>query len=87
MHEASLMRSLMGQIETIAREEGAVKVTGVKVWCGAFSHMTAGHFADHFNQAARGSVAEGAALDVTISDDIVDARAQDVLIESIDVET
>lgn len=87
MHEASLMRNLMRQIETIATEEGAAKVTGVKVWCGAFSHMTAGHFAEHFNQAAAGSIAEGAALDVTISDDITDERAQDILLESIDVTT
>ncbi len=87
MHEASLMRSLMRRIETIALGEGATKVTGVKVWCGAFSHMTAEHFAEHFNQSAVDSIAEGAALDVTISDDITDARAQDILLESIDVAT
>lgn len=87
MHEASLMKNLMRQIETIAVEEKATKITAVKVWCGAFSHMTATHFAEHFNQAAAGSIAEGAALDVTISDDITDDRAQDILIESIDVTT
>ncbi len=85
MHEASLMKSLMHQIEEIAAGEGAAKVTRVKVWCGAFSHMTAGHFAEHFNQAAAGSIADGATLDVTISDDITDDRAQDILLESIDV--
>lgn len=87
MHEASLMRSLMRQIETIATDEGAARVTGVKVWCGALSHMTAGHFAEHFNQAAAGSIAEGATLNVTISDDIANEHAQDILLESIDVET
>lgn len=87
MHEASLMINLMRQIETIAAKEGAAKVTGVKVWCGALSHMSAGHFAEHFNQAAAGSLAEGAALDVTVSDDITDDRAQDILLESIDVTT
>lgn len=87
MHEASLMKNLMRQIETIAAEEKASKVTAVKVWCGAFSHMTEGHFAEHFNQAAGGSIAEGATLDVTISDDITDDRAQDILLESINVAT
>jgi hydrogenase nickel incorporation protein HypA/HybF len=87
MHEASLMKNLMCQIEEIAVGEGAAKVTSVKVWCGAFSHMTEDHFAEHFNQAAAGSIADGAALDVTISDDITDDRAQDILLESIDVAT
>lgn len=87
MHEASLMQNLMRQIEEIAARESAAKVTGVKVWCGAFSHMTEGHFAEHFNQAAAGSIVDGATLDVTISDDITDDRAQDILLESIDVAT
>ena len=75
----------MRQIETIAAGEGANKVTKVSVWCGALSHMTKAHFAEHFDQAAKGTIAEGAALDVTISDDLTDERAQDVLLESIDV--
>ena len=85
MHEASLMIGLMRQIETIAEQEGARKVTRIKVWCGALSHMTEAHFAEHFDQFAKGTLAEGAALDVTISDDFTDDRAQDVLLESIDV--
>lgn len=85
MHEASLMIGLMRQIETIARQENARRVAKVTVWCGAFSHMTEAHFAEHFEHAAKGTLAEGAALDVTISDDLTDDRAQDVLLESLDV--
>ncbi len=87
MHEASLMTGLMRQIETIALGEGAAKVTRVVVWCGALSHMTEAHFAEHFQQASKGTRAEGAALDITVSDDITDDRAQDILLESIDVES
>jgi hydrogenase nickel incorporation protein HypA/HybF len=87
MHEASLMIGLMRQIETIASGEGAKQVTKVKVWCGALAHMTEAHFAEHFHQAAEGTLAEGATLDVTVSDDLTNDRAQDVLLESIDVET
>ena len=87
MHEASLMIGLMRQIETIAQQEGASKVTKVAVWCGALSHMTEAHFAEHFDQASKGTLAEGAALAVTISDDLTDDHAQDVLLESIDVES
>ncbi len=86
MHESSLMRGLMAQIENIARAEGAQRVTKVRVWCGALSHMSAEHFAEHFEQVAGGSVAENAQLDVTVSDDLSDRRAQDIVLESIDVE-
>ena len=85
MHEASLMNGLMRQIEAIAHKEGARKVTKVAVWCGALSHMTEAHFAEHFDQAAKGTLAERAALDVPISDDLTADHAQDVLLESIDV--
>ena len=87
MHEASLMKGLMRQIETIAAGEGATKITKVSVWCGALSHMTKAHFTEHFDQAAKGTLAEGAALDVTLSDDLADHRAQDIVLESIDIET
>lgn len=86
MHEASLMRGLMTQVEEIARAEGAQKVTKIKVWCGALSHMSAEHFAEHFDQIASGSIAENAQLDVTVSDDLTDDRAQDIVLESIDVD-
>lgn len=87
MHEASLMTGLMGRIQAVAAAEQAKRVVGIKVWCGALSHMSRAHFAEHFAQAAAGTVAEGAALDVTISDDLTDPRAQDVVLESVDVET
>ena len=66
-------------------EEGANQVTRVKVWCGALSHMTRAHFAEHFELAAKGTLAEHATLDITISDDPAHDRAQDVVLESIDV--
>jgi hydrogenase maturation protease len=87
MHEASLMINLMRQIHEIAAAEGASRVVGIKVWCGALSHMSRAHFAEHFAQAAAGTLAEGAALDVTVSEDLTDPRAQDIVLESVDVET
>ena len=87
MHEASLMTNLMRQICEVAAAEQASRVVGIKVWCGALSHMSPDHFAEHFAQAAAGTLAEGAALDVTVSDDLTDLRAQDIVLESVDVET
>ena len=53
------MAGIMRQIESIAAAEGAARVVGIKVWCGALSHMSEDHFAAHFEHAAAGAVAEG----------------------------
>jgi hydrogenase nickel incorporation protein HypA/HybF len=86
MHEASLMSGLMRRIDEVAKAEGAIRIVGVSVWIGALSHMSAEHFAEHFERAAAGSVAEGARLDVTVSGDAAHANAQDILLEKVDLE-
>ena len=87
MHEASLMRSLMRKIDSLAAAEGANKVTTVRVWLGALSHMSAAHFQGHFEQASKAMIAEGASLEIEESTDIDDPNAQDLLLRSIEVET
>ena len=87
MHEASLIANLMHRIEEIARAENARRIVGVSAWLGALSHMSEAHFAEHFEQAAMGTIAEGAKLDITISADTSHANAQDLVLESVEVET
>lgn len=86
MHETSLINSLLRQIDAAAAAERAERVVGVAVWLGALSHMSAEHFAEHFERAAAGTRAEGARLDVTTSDDVDHPEAQNVLLESLEVE-
>ena len=86
MHEASLMNSLIRQIETVASAESAGRVVSVSVWLGALSHMSEQHFADHFEQASRGTIAEGARLCITLSQDIRDTDAQLIRLESVEVD-
>ncbi|MGK2870782.1 MAG: hydrogenase/urease maturation nickel metallochaperone HypA [Alphaproteobacteria bacterium] len=86
MHEASLMVNLMRRIGEVAQADRADRVTGVTVWLGALSHMSAEHFSGHFERAAIGTIAEGARLSVTISGDIHHANAQDILLEGVEVE-
>jgi len=87
MHEASLMRNLMKQVDEVARNENARRVVAVSVWLGALSHMTEEHFGEHFRQAAAGTMVEDARLEVFLSDDATHVNAQDVLLESVEVET
>jgi len=87
MHEAGLMRDLMRQILATAEAEKARRVTGISIWLGALSHMTPDHFGEHYEDSSRGTIAEGAALDIATSNDINDPRASDVVLTGVEVET
>ena len=87
MHEASLMRDLMSQIRKIAEAEKARRILSVHVWLGALSHMSREHFAEHFDEAAEGSLAEGADLKITLSDDTQNPNAQEIILEGVELET
>lgn len=87
MHEHALMADLMREVLKAAERENARTVIGVSVWLGALSHMTPAHFAEHFEDAAAGTIAAGAAVEAVVSDDIHDPRAASVLLTGIEVET
>jgi len=86
MHEMSLIHDLMRKIETIAREQNATKVVGVKVRLGALAHISADHFREHFEEEAKGTIADGARLDVELLTDENDPQAQDIMLDSVEVE-
>jgi hydrogenase nickel incorporation protein HypA/HybF len=80
------MRDVIARVEGTARAEGAARVTRVSVKLGALSHFTPAHFREHFEQAARGTLAEGAAVDAVAECDSTDGHARDVVVESLEVE-
>jgi hydrogenase nickel incorporation protein HypA/HybF len=86
MHEQSLMADLMRKINAIGEEQQAKKITRVKVKLGALSHISADHFREHFVLAARGGCAEKAHLDIEILTDLDDPYAQDIMLDSVEVE-
>jgi len=86
VHEKALMDDLMRTIESQARAEGALRVTRIRVRLGALSHFTPGHFREHFADASRGTLAEGADVETELRTDPTEAEAQGVVLESIDVE-
>ena len=86
MHEKALMDDLMRTIDARARAENALRVTRIRVRLGALSHFTEAHFREHFVDAARGTIAEGAEVDAELETDPTAPRAQGVVLEAIDVE-
>jgi hydrogenase nickel incorporation protein HypA/HybF len=86
VHEQSLIQALLRQVEEVAAKERASRVTALSVWCGALSHFSQEHFREHFAQAARGTVAEGADVTVAVSADLTHPDASGVRLEAVEVE-
>ena len=78
MHEAGLMNDLMRRDRARRRRRRRrARVVGVSVWLGALSHMSRRAFrASISSDAAAGTIAEGARLDVDGSDDIARCRSR-----------
>jgi len=85
MHERAVLADLVREIESVAVHEHATRVVGVTVRVGPMSHMTPEHFVEHFVEAARGTLAEGARCDVGTIDPR-DALAQSIVLESVELE-
>ena len=86
MHERAVMQQLVGRIVKLADTEHASAVTKIRVRLGALSHFTPEHFREHFEDAARGTSAEGAAVDAVLSGDPTAAEAADVVLENVELE-
>jgi len=85
MHETGLIRDLVHRLEAAARDAGAEGVSGVQVWLGALSQMSAEHFREHFDEEVRGTLAEDATLTLEVSNDLDDPRAQSVVLRSVEL--
>lgn len=65
MHEIALCRSVIDMAQERRATHGFEKVLAIRLELGALSHVEAEAFVFAFDVAARGTVAEGARLEVT----------------------
>jgi hydrogenase nickel incorporation protein HypA/HybF len=86
MHDQALMRDLVSRIVSLAETEGASGVTRISVRLGALSHFTPEHFREHYRDASRGTIAEGAEVEAVLDEDTTGRNAQGVVLESVEVE-
>lgn len=77
---------MVRRLESIARDAGATRVTAVAVWLGALSPFSPEHFREHFDDEIRGTLVEGAKLEIERSQDIGHPNAQDVIMQSVDLD-
>ncbi len=81
MHEISLLRGLMSQIEAVARRHRGQRVRAVRLKLGPLAHIEPEHLRDHFIEAARGTLAEGARLDIETTEEM-----HELSLETIDLD-
>jgi hydrogenase nickel incorporation protein HypA/HybF len=86
MHERAVMRDLVGRIDELAAAERATAVTRIHVRLGALSHFTPEHFREHFEDTARGTLAEGATIEAALCDDAGAPDAAGVVLETVELE-
>jgi hydrogenase nickel incorporation protein HypA/HybF len=64
MHEMALAESMLEIVEAAARKHGASRVSAVRLEIGTLSHVAVDALRFCFDAVTRGSLAEGAALDI-----------------------
>ena len=85
MHEEALLRDLMRKVEAVARENGAARVVLVRLWVGALAHLSEDQLRERWALTARGTVADGARLEIEMSIDLDDPRATGFVLRSLEV--
>lgn len=85
MHERALMDDLVRKVLAVAEAEDASSVTRIRVRLGALSHFTPEHFVEHWVDASRGTLAEGAAVDAAMDESLDGEAAQGVVLEAVEV--
>ncbi|MCB2155771.1 hydrogenase maturation nickel metallochaperone HypA [bacterium] len=86
MHEMSLFKPLITRIEQIAEEESSPSIAAATVRLGAFAPISPDHFKEHWNEFTKGTVAEGATLTLVRDENEMSPRAQDIVLESVEIE-
>jgi hydrogenase nickel incorporation protein HypA/HybF len=86
MHETALVRDVVRRIDDLARAAGARRVSRVRIWLGALSHLSPAHFRTHYEIEARETPAAEAILEFEASTDPDDPDAGHIRLESVDVD-
>ena len=83
MHESRLVTDILSTVESVAQANNADQVEVIRIEIGALSHITPDGFSGHFDLVSRGTVADGARLDITKSEDLDAPDALDIRLVSI----
>jgi hydrogenase nickel incorporation protein HypA/HybF len=86
MHEAGLVKDLIRKVDAMVVSQGGKRAKTVKVRIGTLSHLSGEHLREHFEAAAQQTYAAGATLEWEMVEDLSDPHAQDIMLESLEIE-
>ena len=86
MHEQAMLKDVVRKAEEVARREGAARVTRVRLWVGARSHLGGPELRDRWADAVTGTALSGAEVEIETSSDRGDPNAEHVILRSLDVD-
>jgi len=86
MHEEAILRDLVRKVNEVAGAAPGSRIRTVRIWIGAFSHLTEAELRSRWPTAADGTPAVHARLEVTTSADLADPRALGVVLLSVDLD-
>jgi Zn finger protein HypA/HybF involved in hydrogenase expression len=86
MHEESILKDLVRKAEEVARRERAARVTRVRLWVGARSHLGGPELKDRWAHATAGTTLAGSEVDIETSSDRGDPNSERVILRSLDVD-
>jgi hydrogenase nickel incorporation protein HypA/HybF len=78
-----VITDLLREIENMASINNAIEVINVKIKLGALTDLMPDDFKDQFTEAAGGTIADGANVEVELSDGIDDPDAQTAVLEDV----
>jgi hydrogenase nickel incorporation protein HypA/HybF len=86
VHEEAMVRDLVRRAEEIRRAEGTARLASVRVWLGALAHCSEDGLRGRWAIAVRDTPLASARLEVDVSEDADDPRAQSIVLESVGVD-
>jgi Zn finger protein HypA/HybF involved in hydrogenase expression len=64
MHESGIVEELIREVEKVVASNGGGRATKVEVGVGEHAGFSREHFEGHFRVASRGTIVDGAALEI-----------------------
>lgn len=87
MHETGLIEDLIRKVESLVREHSGRRANLIRLRVGPLAAADPDHLREHFQVAALGTVAEGAELEIHVSEDLLSPDPGAIILESVEIET
>jgi hydrogenase nickel incorporation protein HypA/HybF len=85
MDVSTVITEILDEIEKLASQNNAIEVINIKVKFGALTDILPDEFRDQFADASAGTIADGADIDIEISDDRDDPEAQSIILQDVEL--